>query len=254
MRYLVISDVHGDLVALEAVLAQAPPTDALLFLGDALDYGPEPEGSVARLRALAAAWVRGNHDESVGAGGPGDGWSPGQLSPGNRACLADLPEIAQVAGTTLRHFFRPNVLPPEPGDFDAFATPLCFVGHTHVPFLYRRGPEGDRVLLEPTPGQPIDVTGVRAIANPGSVGLSFVARDVASYLVYERTGRATTLTWHAVPRSAAATVDRMRAQGAPPELLAAQQLYVDGGLHVMHQTATAHRTWAAASQAYSASR
>jgi predicted phosphodiesterase len=245
VRYLVLSDVHGDLAALEAVLADAGPVDEVLFLGDALDFGPEPDACIARLRAVADRWVRGNHDEAVGHGQPGDGWSPSLLSAESRAFLADLPERVVVDGATLRHSFRSNILPPEPRDFDAFATPLCLVGHTHVPFLYLRGPDGDRAVIEPKPDQPIDVRGLRAIANPGSVGLSFVAQNVASYLIYEPTERATFLTWRAVPRSAAAVVARLRANGAPPELQTSSQLYVDGGLSFMVDTAAAHRAWAA---------
>src|SRR5689334_16545082 len=99
MRYLVISDVHGDLRALEAVLVDAPAHDAVLFLGDSLDFGPEPEECVQRLRAISRAWVQGNHDAAVGNGEPGDGWSPSRLSARSRAVLADLPEEVRVDDT-----------------------------------------------------------------------------------------------------------------------------------------------------------
>jgi predicted phosphodiesterase len=246
MRYLVISDVHGDLVALEAVLAHAGPVDQVLFLGDAVDFGPEPEESVIRLRAVASVWVRGNHDEDVAVGESGDGWSAGQLSPASRAALSDLPERVEVDGATLRHFVRPELLPPRPGDFDGFATPVCFVGHTHVPFLYLRGTDGDRRIVEPTPGQPIDVAGQRAIANPGSVGSSFVDPNVASYLVYDTDGGRATLTWGSAPRSAASVVARLRGIGAPDELQESSQLFADGRLSFMIEIAAAHRAWAAA--------
>jgi predicted phosphodiesterase len=248
MRYLVLSDVHGDLAALEAVLADAGRVDQILFLGDALDFGPEPEACVARLRAVADRWVRGNHDEGVGLGEAGDGWSSSLVSAGSRAFLADLPGHATVDGATLRHYFPSDLRPPEPCDFNAFDTPLCFVGHTHVPYLYLRGPDGDRVILDPEPDQPIDVKGVRAIANPGSIGSPFVAPDRASFLIYEPTDHATRLTWRAVPRSAAAVVARLHANGAPAELQASSQLYADGGLSFMLDTAAAHRAWAAATR------
>src|SRR5438105_11567042 len=131
MRYLVLSDVHGDLVALDLVLKHAGAVDAILFLGDAVDFGPEPQGCVGRLREIAPRWVRGNHDLGIGLGETGDGWSASQLSANSRAFLANLPEQLEADGATLRHFFRPAIKPPRPADFDAFATPLCLVGHTH---------------------------------------------------------------------------------------------------------------------------
>ena len=68
MRYLVISDIHSNLEALEAVLRAAQKHDAVLVLGDLVGYGADPNGVVERVRALApAAIVRGNHDK-VAAG------------------------------------------------------------------------------------------------------------------------------------------------------------------------------------------
>jgi hypothetical protein len=253
MRYLVISDVHGDLQALEAVLADAPSHDAVLFLGDALDFGPEPEECIQRLRTVSQAWVQGNHDAAVGSGEPGDGWSPSRLSPGSRALLADLPESVEVDGATIRHLFRPGITPPFAVDFDSFSTPLCMVGHTHVPFLYRRGPGGDGVLLEPPVDEPIEIGADRAIVNPGAVSLSFLDPDVSSYLMYEQRNGSATLTWRAVPRSSAGAVERMRANGAPPDLIASQRSYVAGELPIMQETAAGHRAWAAGLD-YSSSR
>lgn len=243
-RYLIVSDAHGDARALEAVLADAGPVAATYFLGDAVDFGPEPAECVRRLRAVSTAWVQGNHDAAVGNGEPGDGWSPSKLSAGSRTLLADLPEVAEIPGATLRHYFRPAILPPEPGDFDRFTTPLCFIGHTHVPFLYVRRPEGDGVVLDPRPGEPFDVTGLRAIANPGSTGSSFLAPAVSSYLIYEL-GQRTRLTWHTVPRPTGGLAARLATAGAPPELVRSQQEYVGGRLPIMLETAAAHRTWAA---------
>ena len=253
MRYLVISDVHGDLCALEAVLADAPAHDAVLFLGDALDFGPEPEECVQRLRAVSSVWVQGNHDAAIGNGEPGDGWSSSRLSSTSRARLADLPEVVALEGLTVRHFFRPGVTPPFAEDFGAFATPLCLIGHTHVPFLYTRGRTGDRVRLEPPLNQPIELGEERAIVNPGAVSLSFLDPNVSSYLMCEVDGRRTTLTWRALARSAAGAVERLRANGAPAALVADQGVYAAGALPVMRETAAGHRAWAAG-LAYSASR
>ncbi|HEX5147431.1 MAG TPA: metallophosphoesterase family protein, partial [Candidatus Limnocylindrales bacterium] len=62
MRIAVISDVHSNLLALDAVLAHVGSVDALWHLGDVVGYGPEPDAVVERLAAIGALGVRGNHD------------------------------------------------------------------------------------------------------------------------------------------------------------------------------------------------
>ena len=68
MRIAVLSDVHSNLVALDAVLAHAGPVDAVWHLGDIVGYGPDPDGVVARLVAIGALGVRGNHDAAAVGG------------------------------------------------------------------------------------------------------------------------------------------------------------------------------------------
>jgi predicted phosphodiesterase len=248
MRYLVLADVHGDLAALDAAIGDAGPVDGVWFLGDAVDFGPEPEGVVARLRAIGARWVVGNHDADAAAGRPGDGWSVGQLGAGERAFLGGLPAQLVLGGATLRHSLAPDLSlrAPEPADFDGFATQVCLVGHTHMPFVYLRGRDGERRWVEPPAGQPVEVVaGHRAIANPGSIGSSFVDPDRSSYLVYEQAARSARLTWRSVPRPAGAAVERMRDRGALA-LAEMQLVYVTGQLPEMLRTAAEHRAWAAA--------
>src|SRR5215510_5240837 len=68
MKYLVISDVHANLEALEATLAKAGPHDAVLVLGDLVGYGADPNAVIDRVRELPnATIIRGNHDKA-GAG------------------------------------------------------------------------------------------------------------------------------------------------------------------------------------------
>ncbi len=68
MKVLVISDVHANLVALEAVLDAEPAFDSVIFLGDAVDYGPDPSACLERIGSLRPARVRGNHDNAVAFG------------------------------------------------------------------------------------------------------------------------------------------------------------------------------------------
>ncbi|MGZ6340815.1 MAG: metallophosphoesterase family protein, partial [Candidatus Limnocylindrales bacterium] len=65
MRIAVLSDIHANLLALDAVLASLDTIDAIWHLGDVVGYGPEPDGVVARLRELGARGVRGNHDAAA---------------------------------------------------------------------------------------------------------------------------------------------------------------------------------------------
>src|SRR5438105_15763632 len=68
MRIVVVSDIHSNLVALDAVLAAAGSIDAVWHLGDVVGYGPDPNGVVRRLREMGAIGVRGNHDAAAVGG------------------------------------------------------------------------------------------------------------------------------------------------------------------------------------------
>src|SRR4051794_41556576 len=65
MRILVVSDVHSNLRALDAVLATAGAVHTIWHLGDVVGYGPDPDAVVARLREIGASGVRGNHDSAA---------------------------------------------------------------------------------------------------------------------------------------------------------------------------------------------
>ena len=73
MRVAVLSDIHSNIVALEAVLAAAGDVDAVWHLGDNVGYGPDPNLAITRLEAAGATGVRGNHDAAA-AGGPEIEW------------------------------------------------------------------------------------------------------------------------------------------------------------------------------------
>ena len=102
MKYLVVSDVHANLEALEATLAKAGPHDAVLVLGDLVGYGADPNAVIDCVRQLPdTTIIRGNHDK-VGAGienveafnhlaKQAITWTASTLTPGNRAWLASLP-------------------------------------------------------------------------------------------------------------------------------------------------------------------
>src|SRR5215203_6878393 len=111
MRYLILSDIHANLGALEAVLAMGVVADATLVLGDVVGYGADPNAVIERVRDLpAATFIRGNHDK-VGAGiesvrsfnhlaRQAIEWTSAVLTPEHRQWLADLPQGPFVVDDT----------------------------------------------------------------------------------------------------------------------------------------------------------
>ncbi|HUE87558.1 MAG TPA: metallophosphoesterase family protein [Vicinamibacterales bacterium] len=193
MRYLVLSDIHANLEALNAVLAVAEelPSDRLLVLGDLVGYGADPNAVVEKVRALQPhALIRGNHDK-VGSGiESAEGfnavarsairWTYDALTPDNRRWLATLP-----AGPVLVDDLV-EICHGTPYDEDAYVfddldalralhaaqRPLCLFGHTHVQIGYAL--TGDQFTLTTLDdGRPLEVPvadGTRHLINPGSVG------------------------------------------------------------------------------------
>jgi predicted phosphodiesterase len=192
VRYLILSDIHANLDALEAVLAHASGNwDRVLVLGDLVGYGAEPEAVVNRVRALEPdAVIRGNHDKA--ACGIDDGsqfntvariaavWTGDQLTPDSLAYLRALPmgPIEIDATTEICHGtpFDEDHYIFDGNDavmaFDAAERPLCLYGHTHLPAIFRHidahyegaPPDPDRDVLLPLQ------RGARYLVNVGSVG------------------------------------------------------------------------------------
>src|SRR5215213_3642293 len=76
MRIAVLSDVHANVAALDAVLGDAGSVDAVWHLGDVVGYGPEPDAVVDRLRDVGAVGFRGNHDAAACGGPEIDSFTP----------------------------------------------------------------------------------------------------------------------------------------------------------------------------------
>ena len=210
MRYLILSDIHANLEALEAVLRAAPPGsyDRALILGDLVGYGADPNAVVDRVRELdPLAVIRGNHDKA--ACGLDDGssfnqiarfaaaWTSDTLRPENRQYLRDLPagpvtidervEICHGAPFDEDHYiFDAN---DARRAIETAQRPLCLFGHTHLPVIFSMEgsqiggsiPESDEHLLAL-------IEGVRFLVNVGSVGQPRDGDPRAGYATFDPAG------------------------------------------------------------------
>ncbi len=209
MRCAIISDIHGNLDALQAVLADAREVDEIWCLGDLVGYGPEPNACVAVLLARGARCVAGNHDwAAIGKMDTADfnpeaseaaQWTSAQLTPEHRAFLAALPVQLHVGESG--EFTLVHGSPRDPVweylthvsaarlNFSHFDTSYCLVGHTHVPLLFQRPAPEDRAndyqTVVPAPGVPLVLGPHRLIVNPGSVGQPRDGNPAAAYMLYE---------------------------------------------------------------------
>ncbi|HEY6201458.1 MAG TPA: metallophosphoesterase family protein [Candidatus Limnocylindria bacterium] len=185
MRVGLLSDIHANLVALEAVLAALGRVDALWVTGDTVGYGPDPSETLALLRERNALLVQGNHDRAVATGegieffhdraGVAARLHSDWLSSAERDELAALPTVHSVERFTLCHgSLRDPLWEYVTNSLTAGATlarsstPFCCNGHTHVPALFREFPTGVR-FTEPKQEHPYELTD-RMLINPGSVG------------------------------------------------------------------------------------
>jgi diadenosine tetraphosphatase ApaH/serine/threonine PP2A family protein phosphatase len=229
MRVAVLSDIHANLPALEAVLASLGEVDAVWQLGDVVGYGPHPDEVVARLREIGATGVRGNHDVATlgvldvewfnPAARRAVEWTARRISPETRAWLAGLPERAELGEMTLVHgsprdptWEYVTTTPEARANLEWFATPYCLHGHTHVPVAWRDD-DGHVELLRPSGGSELALDGRRVLLNPGSVGQPRDGDPRASYFVLDTEARR--VTWHRVAYAIATTQADIRAAGLP---------------------------------------
>ncbi len=235
MQCLVISDIHANLTALEAVLADAPDFDELWCLGDLVGYGPRPNECVEHIRTLPHTSLAGNHDRAalgdlnLSSFNPvarrANEWTREELTSSSRTYLKGLPSSLQKGDFCLAHGS-----PREPvweyitdtgvacTNFEHFSTPVCLVGHTHVPALFRLDEERDRCRVEVPPlAEPTQLGPERVIINPGSVGQPRDGDPRASYALLD-TGA---MTWELrrVGYPVETTQKRMRAHGLPRYLI-----------------------------------
>ncbi len=212
MRALVLSDIHANIDALDAVLAEVSSDayDRLLVLGDLVGYGASPNEVVDRVYELSPdTLIRGNHDK-VAAGieepahfnpvaAEAARWTYETLSESNRTRVAELP-VGPVQVTEEIEICHGTPYDEDVYVFDhddairALASAggrLCFFGHTHVPIVFSMASNAAELeVLTPEIGAP-EPTVVqldpdrRYLINPGSVGQPRDGDPRAAYAIYD---------------------------------------------------------------------
>lgn len=234
MRIAVLSDIHGNLEALEAVLAEVDRlgVDLLYSLGDIVGYGPSPAVCVETVRRRAAVSLLGNHDAAVaGLTSLEDfnefarsalDWTATRLDDGQIDYLGSLPyrhcapELLLVHASPIEperwHYIHGMADIEE--HFAAFTERLCFVGHSHRPGVFAIGGgrdvarRGESEALRP---------GLRYLVNAGSVGQPRDRDPRASYVIYDAASECVEVRRVAYPVEK--TQERMRAAGIPAFLI-----------------------------------
>jgi predicted phosphodiesterase len=231
MRVAVVSDIHSNLHALEAVLAAlaADPPDELWCLGDLVGYGPKPNECCALVQARADVCLSGNHDLAVlgtidlaefsGDAGIAAAWTRGVLEEDARAYLSGLEPSGKARGVALFHgSARDPVWEYVLSDEAALATfvrteePLVLVGHSHAALQISLGELGLEGGLAPA-GTALELPGARWLLNPGSVGQPRDGDPRAAYLVLDLDAHRA--TFHRVGYDIELTQSEMRYAGLP---------------------------------------
>lgn len=213
MRLGVISDIHGNLPALEAVEAAMPPVDGLVCAGDVVGYNPWPSECLDRIRELEAATVQGNHDRAVAVDGgarfnsmakAGVEYARNELTDTRLAWLDSLPTERFVDDG------RVHIVHGHPDNPDRYTYPASFspsmlaegvelliVGHTHIQAA-RRFDEG-------------------VVLNPGSVGQPRDGDPQAAFAVVDLTD-GVTVEQHRVEYDIDRVIDAVEGAGLPERI------------------------------------
>jgi diadenosine tetraphosphatase ApaH/serine/threonine PP2A family protein phosphatase len=232
LKVLIISDIHANLAALDAVLGDCKEYDAIWNLGDTIGYGPKPRECIDRMVDLFANPVLvGNHDlacigevdiaEFNPVAQVAARWTALQLGMDHRAYLRDLPAMTVAEGFTLAHgsprspiweYVTSVAVATE--NFACFDTDVCFIGHTHIA-MYAIMKEGAATAeLHPLRhGETLDLLTGRFIINPGSTGQPRDRDPRAAYAVLD-TSRGM-LTAYRVEYDVAATQRQMALANLP---------------------------------------
>jgi predicted phosphodiesterase len=232
MRILVVSDIHANYTALEAVLKDAGRVDETWCLGDLVGYGPDPNAVVEEVRDIPnLTCLLGNHDVAVTGKMPLETFNGDArrslvhhekvLTVTNLDYMRSLSSKAALRGqATLVHGsprdplweYILNSLSARM-NFGYFQTQICLVGHSHIQCIFGFDEKSDHVSLEQSrPDVPIALR-PKMILNPGSVGQPRDRDPRAAYAIYDT--QANTWTPRRVEYNIAEVQQRIRESGLP---------------------------------------
>jgi len=236
VKYGILGDIHSNISALRAVLErfQAHRVERVLSVGDVVGYGAAPSECIALLREVGARVVKGNHDAACvnemdlayfnTYARTAVAWTRAQLSRDECAWLARLPLTLDLEDCSVAHgtYHRPERYDYVQGESDAEAsldrlpTPVCFVGHSHVPISLVRL-EDDPLRTARAEGSDIDLSDVhRALINVGSVGQPRDDDPRAAYAIFDPDEQRVVI--ERVRYDIDVEARRIRAAGLPPVL------------------------------------
>ena len=238
MKYLILSDIHSNKEALSAVLSRVrrKRCDKVVFLGDLVGYGANPNQTVDMLRArrpLAA--IRGNHDKVCSGIENGElfnrialeaaMWTRRKLTRSNLHWLKALPQGPLVVDGAFA------ISHGTPIDEDAYIFgeiealnvfrqteyPLCFFGHSHFPVIFALSTDAITTILTVAPSFRFKMQeGVRYLINPGSIGQPRDGNPLASYAIYDSDSKVVTI--NRMEYRVAETQEKIRKAGLPRPL------------------------------------
>ncbi len=241
MRFLILSDVHANLTALEAALAESKGKwDKAICLGDVVGYGPDPNEVIDCIRGLDAVTIRGNHDK-VGSGLTSADdfnpvaraaamWTREHLRRENRSYLENLPlGPVSLNGFSLVHGALHDEDEYVVGPAQALESlleapsPVIFFGHTHLQGGFSLGPDNKltSLRLRPENGEKFTTLelkqGTNYLLNPGSVGQPRDGDSRAAFAIADSdAGR---VQFWRVPYELESVQQRMEKAGLPEPLI-----------------------------------
>jgi diadenosine tetraphosphatase ApaH/serine/threonine PP2A family protein phosphatase len=225
VKLALLSDIHSNLEALDAVLGALPKVDRIVVLGDIVGYGPDPNDVIARLQSVEARAVRGNHDQAMldpstlamfnPHAAAAARWTLDAITPDSLAYLAELPFYGRLGRHRVVHGSprKPYIWEYILDELQALEILVrlgpryCFFGHTHLPRIFTESgeqvPEGTDWIELPA----------SALINPGSVGQPRDGNPDAAFALVDLAIPA--VRFGRVPYDVATTQAKIRQAGLP---------------------------------------